>query len=207
MHGHYHRVEELVDYHLPTSGSATCQQASTRAAATSQQEYLDVQDKEGKTALHYAAESTPLPRGWDSDYETQYDYVKVVEKLLAARCNPNVQDNEGRTALHYADDSEVVEALVTAGCGLDVQDKQGQTALHCAVVNVNLNVVRALLKAGCTPNVKNKEGKISLHLAAAVRYHAKEDAESEQEEEETETETEADRGACMHLVRMMHIVV
>jgi histone H3/H4 len=45
---------------------------------------LDVQDNEGRTALHYAD---------DSD---------VVNALVEARCSVNVQDKEGRTALHWA---------------------------------------------------------------------------------------------------------
>ncbi|MGL9760868.1 MAG: ankyrin repeat domain-containing protein [Wolbachia sp.] len=48
---------------------------------------VDLQDKEGKTSLHYAAEN---------------EYTQIAEALLKKGADVNVQDKDGRTPLYYA---------------------------------------------------------------------------------------------------------
>lgn len=77
----------------------------------------DVDEKEGKTALHFAA------RGG----------VDIVRTLLLARAPVNARDLCGNTPLHEAvthTDRFVVEALILADTDLTIRNHQNQSAWH-----------------------------------------------------------------------------
>jgi len=140
----------------------------------------DIQDKDGRTALHEAAFKG---RGG------------VVKALLKAGCDPDIQDTDGRdgeTALLLAvknQHEDVVEMLLKAGCKTDIQAAvlgykstygEGFTALHWAVYNnengllASAGITRLLLEAGCNPDIRNQRGYTAMILArneAYEQYH------------------------------------
>jgi ankyrin repeat protein len=83
---------------------------------------IQATDKEGRTALHFAA-------------RRRHD--NVVRTLLNGGANPKVMDAKGRTALHFAagyGSEKVVEMLlqVISNDVVSAQDVNRQTALHFA---------------------------------------------------------------------------
>ena len=83
-------------------------------------EYLNVQDPDGRTALHLASVS---------------GHEDTVQILLNAGSATNLQDNEGFTALHLASKmghEGVVRLLLNAGSATNLLDHDGRTALHRA---------------------------------------------------------------------------
>lgn len=146
-------------------------------------------DKNGKTALHYAAYKgqfssvralveagadldvtdengvTPLHR---AAIEGHSDIVRI---LLEALCSTDKKDENGNTALHEAawnGYSKCVELLVKARCNVNLHNRTGYTSLHLAAQNCHCNTVEALLRGGANPLAKNNYGDSSLHVA--VRY-------------------------------------
>ncbi|XP_068755250.1 uncharacterized protein [Montipora capricornis] len=146
-------------------------------------------DKNGKTALHYAAYKgqfssvkalveagadldvtdengvTPLHR---AVIEGHSDIVRI---LLEALCSTDKKDENGNTALHEAawnGYSKCVELLVKARCNVNLHNRTGYTSLHLAAQNCHCNTVEALLRGGANPLAKNNYGDSSLHVA--VRY-------------------------------------
>jgi ankyrin repeat protein len=103
--------------------------------------WLDVPDKFGRTALHYAVQAGSAP---------------AVGQLLSWRaCDVNVRTTDGATPLHFAAVSgfvEVAELLIDAGADVNAVkvDEGGveSTALRVAVFNDKPEVVELLLKAG-----------------------------------------------------------
>ena len=82
----------------------------------------NVGDRDGVTALHYAA--------WHGDRP------EAVKLLLEAKADPNVPDHGGATALHYAASHrspELATRLLEAGADPNVRDKQGLRPVDVAV--------------------------------------------------------------------------
>lgn len=73
---------------------------------------LDVKDKHGWTALHYAA--------WQGK-------LKVVQYLIDNGADSDVTSNDGKTALHHVSkgrqSTDLVQYLVESGATIDVQDE------------------------------------------------------------------------------------
>jgi ankyrin repeat protein len=97
---------------------------------------IDIQDKDGFTALMCAAHNDHLP---------------IAELLLNRGCAIDIQTTEGSTALICAacnDHLPIAELLLNRGCAIDIQDKDGFTALMCAAYNGHTDVARVLLVRG-----------------------------------------------------------
>lgn len=123
-------------------------------------------DKEGRTALHYAAQLPKLPSG-----------MHLVDKLLKAGAHPNLQDKEGKTPLHHAAESKnknytIVSLLVKAGADATITDKRGKKPGYYTSSNAtpenNLEVVAVstYLSIRNSANLKDKNDQTSLHRAA-----------------------------------------
>ncbi|XP_069687335.1 uncharacterized protein [Periplaneta americana] len=149
---------------------------------------VDVRDKDGKTALYFAAE-----RG----------HLSTVQCLLRHGADINVSDNSGRTPIHVAafsghisivkhlsvenkalftigdsDDNtalhaaaynghvSIVEYLCEENVDVDVRDKDGKTALYFAAERGHLSTVQCLLRHGADVNVADNSGCIPIHVAA-----------------------------------------
>eukprot|EP01046_Picozoa_sp_COSAG06_P033041 COSAG06_NODE_3345_length_5477_cov_51.455188_2_plen_961_part_00 len=144
----------------------------------------NIADKDGKTALHKAAESC---------------MYSTVGTLLAAGANVNTANKDGKTALHLATASKdyldlcghvavgrpwaargqahpsslscmvpTVEKLLAAGANVNTADNDGKTALHFAAQRLDDAVVNKLLVAGAEANIADKDGQTPLYLATAA---------------------------------------
>jgi hypothetical protein len=78
---------------------------------------LDIQDKEGFTALHRAV---------------NHNLIEIVRMLIDAGANLNVQDKHGDTPLHWAarfGKVEITRMLIDAKADLDILDENGNPPL------------------------------------------------------------------------------
>lgn len=92
----------------------------------------NLQDDEGNTPLHYAAN------------------MQTAEILLSPtyRTNPNIPNRRGLTPLHVAaagGSVGIVDLLIRNGAQHDIMDDQGQTAFHVAAANGHTSVALVLL--------------------------------------------------------------
>jgi len=114
---------------------------------------VNVQDKDGMTPLHLAAQSGS---------------VVVTELLLRNGASARMTNSKGLTPLHYASarsgGAPVAELLLQAGAS--VRDPSGWTPLHVAARNVNVAVVELLLQANAPVNAQTKGGDTPLRMAA-----------------------------------------
>ncbi|CAM3045539.1 ankyrin repeat-containing protein [Legionella steigerwaltii] len=105
---------------------------------------LSIQDYDGKTALHYAAES---------------GNIQVMGKILTALLLQdnalnvlNIKDNQGKTAFHYAAEygnSELVMALTSTNeIQINEPDNRGSSPILLAYKNHKLDVFEKLLESG-----------------------------------------------------------
>jgi len=121
-------------------------------------ERLDVQDDQGATALHFAA---------------QGGHTDVVRVLLetGASC-PNVQTYGRKKApIHLAAFRgfvETVKALIEHGADVNVPDVHGNTALHIAAQAGKVDLFDTLVRSGGDVFVQNKES-VSV-LATACNF-------------------------------------
>ncbi|XP_020623301.1 ankyrin repeat domain-containing protein 24-like isoform X2 [Orbicella faveolata] len=146
-------------------------------------------DKNGKTALHFAAHKGQLlavraliEAGADLDITDEngvtalhraiiHGHAGIVHTLLEAGCSVDETDENGNTALHEAawnGYSKCVELLVAAKCNVNVHNRTGYTSLHLATQNCHCTTLQVLLDGGSNPLVKNNYGDTPLHIA--VRY-------------------------------------
>ncbi|MBR4984716.1 MAG: ankyrin repeat domain-containing protein [Proteobacteria bacterium] len=93
---------------------------------------VNAKDKNGKTALMYAADS-----GND----------ETIKALLQAGAEVNAKDKNGKTALMYAastGNEDAIEALVKAGADLSASDNKGKTVKACAAESRNEDAAKLL---------------------------------------------------------------
>lgn len=105
---------------------------------------LSIQDYDGKTVLHHAAESGNM---------------QIMGKVLTAILSRddaltilNIKDNEGKTAFHYAAEYgslELIGALTSTDViQIDEPDNKGSSAITLAYKNYKLDVFEKLLASG-----------------------------------------------------------
>ncbi len=112
-------------------------------------------DSEGRTALHVAV---------------FYNYLEVVDRLLAADAHINARTRIGETALHIAAKEgflDMMDKLIRANIDIDVRSVYGETALDAAIVNDQSQVLGRLLTAGADINSCDSIGWTSLHRATS----------------------------------------
>lgn len=117
----------------------------------------NIQDDEGKTALHYAVD---------------YNSLENVKLILKSSAKPNLQDKDGKTPLHYASSGEenyieVINTLLEKGAKIDIQDKCGNTPLHYAAIAGYTDIVKTLVEADVGREcirLQNRDGDTPLHL-------------------------------------------
>ena len=131
---------------------------------------VNVQDKDGKTALMYASD---------------YSQMKF---LLDHGADVNIQDKDGKTALMYESASDQggysmmcprnysqMQSLLDHGADVNAQDKDGKTALMYAS---KCPQMRFLLDHGADANIQDKDGKTAL-MYVMDRYPGNESEEEE----------------------------
>lgn len=150
-----------------------------------------VQDKDGNTPLHIAAQwncseaaqeiinysnaainirnkagETPL------HIAIRYNHLTSARVLLNNGALTTMLNNKQQTALHLAvlnGKQQLVELLILAGAALDNQDKAGNTALHLAIQLELFDIASLLLNSGCDRNLMNKKRQTALDIATAKR--------------------------------------
>lgn len=122
---------------------------------------LERADKQGRTALHFAAQS---------------GNTKAIALLLERGAQLAAQDHAGRTALHHAVarlQSAAVELLLARGASATHTTKNGDTVLHtlarvhrCGADLADRKAAMAekLISAGANPDAENADGKTALEL-------------------------------------------
>ena len=113
-------------------------------------------DKQGLTALHYAAFSG----------QTQV----VLQLVKKYHCPVECRDNNGHTPLHKAaakGHTHVVQVLLSElGADVEARDKQNNTVLNMAALNGHNHVVALLVdQFGCSPDTKGYNNTTLLHHA------------------------------------------
>ncbi|KJV77018.1 ankyrin repeat domain-containing protein [Orientia tsutsugamushi] len=122
---------------------------------------VNLQDENGNTALHYAA--------------NHFYHLEVTEILLNHCANVNAQNNAGDTALHSAARNgllSTVVCLLESGANVHLKCQHGNSALHCAAQGraPNERIVEAVLHHGADVNAQNNDGSTPLHHAAEKIY-------------------------------------
>ena len=151
-------------------------------------EWLDAQDKNGFTPLHWAvifgkkdmieylcgkgADIKGLNkalRGWTPLQSALFAYNNDVSDLLVSRGALNdLYREEGMTYLYLAASSgntSLIEKLIEKGMPAAVRNKYGETPLHKVAVKGHIAAADILLKNGADINAKNLKGEAPIHVA------------------------------------------
>lgn len=127
---------------------------------------VNLQDKEGKTSLHFAAKQSALLSDKEGN-DIHRDDGMIADDLIEHGALVDIQDNEGKTPLHEAvihgadpRNQSTIQKLLDAGADIDKPDNQGNTPLHLAAQNEHRGLVEFLLKMGADPDIRNKEGQL-----------------------------------------------
>lgn len=131
---------------------------------------IDAQDRQGNTALHYAARNYTLQ---GSDNSLYYDIIKT---LCENGADASVRGKKRRTALHtllkmpraHAIDTTLVSLLLAHGAEIGDADEDGTTVLHFATRSSrNLDMMRFLLGQGAAVGAIDSKGNTPLHVLMA----------------------------------------
>jgi ankyrin repeat protein len=152
--------------------------------------FVNVQDKEGNTPLHFAAAKGRLEiarliltNGGDVNIKAKNlqtplmvaakaGCIHVVRLLLAYRPDLTAKDELEWTALHHAifeSQGEIIELLLKNGADVGCLGAIGRTPLHCAAVRGRQDIVRLLLEKGANPRIEDADGRTPLDLAEKHR--------------------------------------
>jgi len=115
----------------------------------------DIEDKDGRTPLHIAAENGNL-----SELKNWLDAGMDV--------NTRAEKNYEECALHSAADRgflDIVKYLVKEGADIEARDIWNKTPLALAVEQGRFDIVKYLVKEGADINIEDKNGMTPLDLA------------------------------------------
>jgi len=101
--------------------------------------------------------------------------VAAVERLLAAKADPNARDGYGRTPLHvatYARKGDAIRALVKGGARLDALEHDRYDAVTIAAVADDEETLRLLLSLGASAKLVTSRYDGTALIAAAHLGHA-----------------------------------
>uniref|UniRef100_H2YS48 Uncharacterized protein n=1 Tax=Ciona savignyi TaxID=51511 RepID=H2YS48_CIOSA len=154
-------AEEQLRYQHPGTGNTILHLACERRDAEMVKLFcrkgslVNVQNKEGITALHIAAAMGDIP---------------IIETLYTYKADPGLLDHMERTALHTAAEkghTSVVELLADRFPKAVLRrTKDGSTLMHIASESGHPETALAFLKKGVPLHMPNKSGAVCLHSAA-----------------------------------------
>ncbi|CAB3407274.1 unnamed protein product [Caenorhabditis bovis] len=120
----------------------------------------NIQNKEGRTALHEVAEVG------------DQNMLKIMFKM---RADANIYDKDDKTPVHVAaerGDTQMVESLIDKfGGSIRARTRDGSTLLHIAACSGHTSTALAFLKRGVPLFMPNKKGALGLHSAAAAGFN------------------------------------
>ncbi|CAB3387794.1 Hypothetical predicted protein, partial [Cloeon dipterum] len=114
----------------------------------------DVQDEDGNTALHIAAEN---------------QQTLAVEALLEVGYPPDKENKKGYTALHLASSKGcrcIIDSLLQHGANIEHRCKEGNTPLHVACLANEIETTELLINKGADVNALNDVRQSAIHIAA-----------------------------------------
>ncbi len=119
----------------------------------------NIQDDEGKTPLHYAAE---------------YNCPESITALLDAGASvDDIRDKSGDTPLHCARGRESIKVLLDANTDPNSKNNDGQTPLHGVASTESETSAQVFLESGRTdPNAQDNRGNTLLHYIACESRHS-----------------------------------
>ena len=148
---------------------------------------VNAQDKDGRTALHIAAETGYvdaaqwlLDRGANfllcDKYGKNSAHVaaevycrRIINMVFDSNVREYGRDHQGRGFLHFlvawADQEFVIEAIVKKRMLVDITDRARRTPLHYAVMHSNIGSTLALLSRGAAINKADNNYCTALHYA------------------------------------------
>jgi uncharacterized protein len=96
---------------------------------------IDARQKNGTTALMFAAGLGYGTGTFANDYATPVELLESVKVLVAAGADVNAISEAGQTPLHFGAQAsdDIVKFLAASGANLDVKDKQGRTPVEMAL--------------------------------------------------------------------------
>eukprot|EP01063_Lacrimia_lanifica_P026983 TRINITY_DN3726_c1_g1_i1.p1 TRINITY_DN3726_c1_g1~~TRINITY_DN3726_c1_g1_i1.p1 ORF type:complete len:1541 (+),score=631.61 TRINITY_DN3726_c1_g1_i1:61-4623(+) len=166
---------------------ASCLNAEIVKMLTSGGAHVEIEDRHGNTALHYAIRSHQddiacllcarapqiMDHGNQSGATALHMAVteglpKVLRALFTSGANLNVVDEMKNSALHLACSLEkpaFAAALIHQGCDVDMFNHAGYPPILYACANRMSDVAIQLIKRGCNVNVADKNGYTVLHYA------------------------------------------
>ena len=119
-------------------------------------ECLRYADRQGRTAMHWAALQSN---------------AEMIVLLAFKGAAVDVRDKAGQAALHKAlthGHVETVKSLLTWGADADAPDRYGRTPLETAAGKGLVEVVALLLEHGADPNLLPQYGGTALHSAVSA---------------------------------------
>lgn len=115
---------------------------------------IDVKDKQGYTALHWAAKS---------------GHTMVIRVLAEHKAELHAKCNKGGTALYYAIEQDRLDSVVSLvkdyGLKVNINNAEGETPLHLAAFKGHQRVVKFLVENGAEIDVKDNDGLRPIDMA------------------------------------------
>ena len=115
---------------------------------------INATGNDGKTALHYAA---------------QTGQAEAIKELINCGATTEPKDKYGKTVLHYAARSglvEVIRVLVGPDAKTEATDENGDTALHVAAKYGQVEAIKVLINCDAKTEATDRNGKTALHWSA-----------------------------------------
>jgi ankyrin repeat protein len=134
--------------------------AKVKALLKNNPELVSSSDKNGRTALHWAANE---------------GHKAVAEMLLANEADVNAKDDHSQTPLHHAAANghrDVAELLLANKADVNAKRHAGETPLHFAAASGNKAMAELLLANKAEVNAKDNYSQTPLHLAAESGHRA-----------------------------------
>jgi len=124
---------------------------------------VNIQDQEGKSALHYSVE-----RGHEASI------LKILEAL---NVDVNMKDQVGKTSLHYSvgrgHEAVILKILEAPNVDVNIQDEIGCTTLHYSAQMGHEGIVMKILEApNVDVNIQDEIGWTTLHHSSQMRHEA-----------------------------------